>query len=765
VLRHIQQLVSAERVGAVSDGELLQAFIRHQDDAAFSALLRRHGPLVLAVCRRVLNHEQDAEDAFQATFVLLARHAGSLRKTQSLASWLYRVAYRTALKAGLHMARRRIRENEYARSNPRTEAPSQAGVGELETILHEELCRLPTKYQAPLVLCCLEGKSGTEAARHLGWKAGTLRGRLTQARRLLRRRLARRGVELGVVLSAATCSQQAVAGALPANLITSAVQAARLALTGKIALAGVVSARVAALVEGADHLMLVSKFRILVVLFLMVSIFGGVGLLAQPASVGVQANAGEKVVSRSPQGPPPAPARDVRTDRYGDPLPEGALARFGTIRWRQGWMASRVLFSPDGTKLALLGYGRPIGLWDVATGKQIHQFHNRDSQPGGAAFSPDGKLLAEGDVAVRLWDTRTGALRRELPAAEESQRAVLFTPDGNTVISAGHDKVIHLWNVHTGVSLGQLEGHDASAWSLAITQDGRVLASTGNDKVIRLWNLARRKPILEIKGLGHVVELAFSPDGRWLASAEEDNAPVRVWDVRTGKERFRFGDVASRGQTVAFSPDGRLVASGHSDGAIHLWDAATGKDARRWSCRSAVKSLAFSPDGKTLATTSLWDSGPRLWDTASGKEIHPTDAHRGMVTQICLSPAGNALLSLSNDRQVIQWDLATQTPRRLLELPFGKTSWKDYYAQLSADGRILARAARLEKTVTLIDPQTQKTVKAVTLPDEPYFLRFSPDGQTLAIGGQAGGFFLWKWRDSAAPRRIETPEKDLTVAL
>ncbi len=691
VLRQLKQRVSAEHVGALSDGELLQAFVRHREEAAFSALVQRHGPLVLAVCRHVLKHEQDAEDAFQATFILLARHAGSIRTTQAVASWLYRVAFRTALKAGVNMARRRSHENEYARSSPRAQAPADGR--ELEGILHEELKRLPEKYQAPLVLCGLQGRSGTEAARQLGWKEGTVRGRLTQARRLLQQRLARRGVELGAVLGAAAVSGQAFAG----TLLVRAVQAARLASAGKTALAGLVSARVLALVERVDRMLLLAKLQIFALLLLAASIVGGAGLLAQQ---------GEKAATPPPKDAAP-PARAVRVDRQGDPLPEGALARFGTVRLRQGWMTSHVLFSPDGTQLAVLGYGRPLGLWDVASGKQIHQFHERDSQPDGAAFSPDGTLLAEGDTAVRLWDTRTGALRRALPAAEASQRAVVFTPDGNTLISAGHDKLIHLWNPHTGESLGKLEGHDASAFRLAITKDGKTLASTGDDKVIRFWDLARRKPVLEIKGLDYVVELAFSPDGRSLASAEESHGPARVWDVRTGQERFRLGDDASRGKAVAYSPDGVLLASGHSDGAIRLWDAATGKEVRRWSSPSGVRSLAFAPDGKSLATISIWDSGPRLWDAASGKEIHPGDTHRGMVTQLALSTDGKSLLTMANDRQLLQWDLATQTPRKLLELPFSNKSWKDYHAQLSADGRILARASRLEKTVSLIEPLTQ----------------------------------------------------------
>jgi WD40 repeat protein len=195
------------------------------------------------------------------------------------------------------------------------------------------------------------------------------------------------------------------------------------------------------------------------------------------------------------------PAGRVRQDRFGDALPEGAFARLGTTRLRQGWLLQRVLFSPDGKTLALAGAGRPLGLWDLATGKEVHQFLKSNNQPSGIAFSPDGTLLAEGDRNVRLWDTRTGALHLELPACPQSQRAVVFSPDGKTLISGGHDSTIHLWNPHTGASIGKLEGHTGSVLALAITRDGAMLASAGgSDQTVRLWNLTDRQLIRAITG-------------------------------------------------------------------------------------------------------------------------------------------------------------------------------------------------------------------------------------------------------------------------
>jgi RNA polymerase sigma factor (sigma-70 family) len=178
--------------GAVeADGPLLKRFARGHDEMAFAALVGRHGPMVLAVCRRVLGHEQDAEDAFQATFLVLMRRAGSLRRPALLANWLYGVAYRTACKARLTASRRRRRERRAAPRGTTDSSPDEAAP-ELNARLNEALCLLPEKYRAPLTLCYLQGKTHQEAARLLGWPAGSMSARLARGRELLREHLADR---------------------------------------------------------------------------------------------------------------------------------------------------------------------------------------------------------------------------------------------------------------------------------------------------------------------------------------------------------------------------------------------------------------------------------------------------------------------------------------------------------------------------------------------------------------------------------------------
>src|SRR5262245_13339046 len=188
-LAHLRRAVPPQ--GAPTDGQLLARFVDSCDEAAFTDLLRRHGPLVLSVCRRLARHEQDAEDAFQATFLVLVKKAGSVAGRDSVGGWLHGVAFRAALKAREATARRRERQ---ADEGPDVEAPPEEAHD--WQALHEELDRLPEKYREPLVLCYLEGRSRREAAARLCLPEGTLSSRLATARQMLGQRLVRRGIAL-----------------------------------------------------------------------------------------------------------------------------------------------------------------------------------------------------------------------------------------------------------------------------------------------------------------------------------------------------------------------------------------------------------------------------------------------------------------------------------------------------------------------------------------------------------------------------------------
>ncbi len=294
----VQQLrrTALLRDGAgLTDGQLLDCFLTQQDDAAFAALVRRHGPLVWGVCRRVLHNHHDAEDAFQATFLVLVRKARSVEPKEMVANWLHGVAYRTALKARSVAARTRERERQVMRM-PEPAVEEQDVWRDLQPLLDQELGRLPVKYRVPIVLCDLEGKTRKEAARQLGWREGTVAGRLATARRMLAKRLTRRGVALSGGMLAAVLAHNAASAGVPASVVCSAIQTATLCAAGHAAATGAISARVGALAEGVVKAMSMTKLKIaLAVAVLAITVSGSAGVLAHRASAAGQAN---------PAGPP-----------------------------------------------------------------------------------------------------------------------------------------------------------------------------------------------------------------------------------------------------------------------------------------------------------------------------------------------------------------------------------------------------------------------------------------------------------------------------
>jgi RNA polymerase sigma factor (sigma-70 family) len=239
---------------------LVAQFVRRRDEAAFAALLDRHGPMVLGVCRRVLRDPQDADDAFQATFLVFVRKAAALRRPGALGNWLYGVAYRIALQARAGAARWRALER-HVEDMPAAEPVDEHIWAELRPLLDEEINRLPEKYRAPVVLCYLEGKTYAEAARVLGWAAGTVSGRLARAREKLRARLAVRGVTLSAAALAMTLGQKGTA-AVPAALAQATLKGGLAAAAGGAA-AGLVSAKAVALSQGALKVALAVKLKVL----------------------------------------------------------------------------------------------------------------------------------------------------------------------------------------------------------------------------------------------------------------------------------------------------------------------------------------------------------------------------------------------------------------------------------------------------------------------------------------------------------------------
>jgi RNA polymerase sigma factor (sigma-70 family) len=709
-----------------ADAELLLRFVQ-QRDAAFAELVERYAPLVWGVCRRIVPREADCEDAFQATFLALVRKAGSLDWRRPLGGWLHTVAVRVA-----HRARSRSRQQRSG-----TALPERATAGdvvedvssrELLRTVDEEIERLPHALRLPMVLCCLHGRTRDEAAEALGCSVAAVKSRLERGRGLLRRRLERRGIGLPAAFLVLGLTGERIRASLWAKTIPLAMNSPPPA--------------VAALARAALRTMAAGKLKLLgMELAIVLMAAGTAGVIGRALTAKPPTSAALPPQAKTASEPRRTEAPRARTDRHGDPLPPGAIARLGTVRWRHGFFIFALTFSPDGKKIAAIGGGRDITLWDAKSGKEIHSFPNEGKQPIGVAFSPDGKLLATADRGdgISIWDADTGKLVRQVKCPRRGLSGLVFSPDGKT-LAVGDSGTIYFWDPNTGAEQRRIESKQGYLYTLAFSLDGKLLASGGsrgtgdNDGSILLWDphTGKEKRQLEIHAK-EVNKVVFSPDGKFLASSGWEDA-IRLWDPATGRQVRVLTERLPLSGPIAFSPDSTLLAEGHLDGTIRLWDASNGTEKRRWQTGSQrVFTLAFSPDGKTIASAAFLESEVRLWDVATGREKHPTQEHRGLVSFLRFSPDNKELISISSDRQLLRWNLSTKAPRR----QFLWNSEAFDPLALSPDGNILAESARYppKSGVRLWDVRTSKLVRELgDHQQNVWSLAFSPDGQLLASG-------------------------------
>src|SRR5262245_17461133 len=280
ILRHLRRSALPREGPELTDGQLLEAYISRRDETALAALVHRHGPMVWGVCRRVLPHYHDAEDAFQATFLVLVRKAGSIASPELLANWLHGVARQTAWKAQATAARRRARERQVM-AMPEPEAVPKDPGNDLPALLDQELSRLPDRYRIVLLLCDLEGQTRREAARRLGVPQGTVAGRLARARGMLAKRLTRRGLVGASSVVTALLAQQAASACVPPGVVSATIKAAVGFAAGSSV--GLVSAPVMTLTEGVLHTMFLTQLKNVtgLVLVALVVLAGVSGLALQ----------------------------------------------------------------------------------------------------------------------------------------------------------------------------------------------------------------------------------------------------------------------------------------------------------------------------------------------------------------------------------------------------------------------------------------------------------------------------------------------------
>jgi RNA polymerase sigma factor (sigma-70 family) len=781
LVRHLRHLAAVWPTGQTPDAELVARFAATRDDAAFEALVRRHGPMVLAACRRVLPGREDAEDVFQATFLLLARKAGSLRHAEAVGSWLYGVARRLALHARARNARQR--RHEHLASPRATREPlTELTLREAQAIFDDELSRLAERYRLPLVLCCLEGLTRDEAARRLGWRVATVKNRLERARELFRSRLRRRGLAVPAALGAVLLAEAHTAAAMPVGLAHRTVEAA-LAAGG----AGL-SPAVGALVQEGLRAVGTTKVKVMLTLCLVGIVTAGVLVYRGP---------GDKPAAHSPDGTPAAGERTESngekrrpTDRFGDPLPAGALARLGTVRFRHGNFLTGFALSPDNKRIVSVG-GNPITrVWDFSTGREVL---HREGEEGGAqavAFAPDGRTVATKDHLgnLHLWDPATGKDIAHTGTGQHQTSVLAFSHDGKRLAAGGMgSSPVQLWHIngstltlrweHThkgalglygaralafspndrilaccqwedgdlrildagrGKEIRRLAGHKRRVNVVTFSPDGALLASGGaeEDRTVRLWDVDTGKPLRVLTTLpGEVDVLAFSPDGKRLACSGGDRQPVvSLWDVKTGKEVRRLGDGHDRVVALAFTRDSRTLVAG-AGGAVRLWDVQTGREhGPVGGHANFVCAARFSPDSRTAATAG-GDRTIRLWDVATGRELRRLEGHTDEVRDVAFTPDGRLLASGASDGTVRLWDL--RSGMEIRQMGAGRQEKERrlvYSVAMSPDGRTLASGDYFGDCAHLWDVATGKELHRIPHPDGVMCVVFSPDGRTLATG-------------------------------
>jgi RNA polymerase sigma factor (sigma-70 family) len=750
LLHHIRRLVAAPAGDGQPDRELLRRFTQGGDHQAFAALLCRHGPMVWNACLRVLCRADDAEDVLQATFLVLLRKAATLRDQNSVGSWLYGVAHRLALRARSAEGVRRARESRVS-PRPATDPLADLSLRETQELFDAALARLPEKYRAGLVLCYLEGLTQEEAARQLGCSRSTLKRRLEAGRARLRDRLVRHGLTLSAGLLAATVTRGAEA-AVPGGVTAAVLRAAA---------GGPVGGRVACLAAQGTGLLLAGPHRWAAGLLLAVgaAVAGAAGLASCWTTGAPAGGRGTAIAEPAvPEGEKPR----ARVDRFGDPLPDGALARIGTTRFRHGGIIQVVAFAADGKRL--LSYGADgIRVWDAATGReQRHLLEEPGRRFLAPAFSADGKLAAttsvgEGGILrgapVTLWDLTTGKKVKELGKATYCH--VCFSQDGRLLAADRFDQVVETWDVATGKRLASWRAHEGRnrAPTLAFARDGKTLMTAGADQTVCFWEAATGKRLRRFAGVVNTEgTLALSPDGKWVAAVETKPSPVnviggevpgrrvRILDATDGKELRRVEvpvkklpfDQVNAVHHVTFSPDGSTLAGAAADGLVYLWDVTTGKERARVEA-FAPNALAFAPDGKTVAVAT-WGNAIQIHDLGSGQELPRGAGLYHPALAAGLAPGGKALVVPDGSPFLALGDLATgELRRRRLDGYDGRVT----SLLLSDDCRTLF-AVHADGTLRTWDVAAGRQRRRIVLGDggaNPRLtpLACSPDGKQVVV--------------------------------
>jgi RNA polymerase sigma factor (sigma-70 family) len=766
-----------------ADAALLARYTSANDSAAFAELVRRHGPTVLGVCRRMLGHHHDADDAFQAIFLIFARSARSVRKPQALSAWLYGTAIRVCRKA---LATRTFPRPLPTTVESQNDPFAEVAWKEVRGLLDEEVGRLPEALRAPLLLCYFGGLTRDEAAAQLGCSRRTLMRRLEQGRTRLRRGLERRGIG-HVGFGAAVLAHEGFLADVPDSLLASALAVAN---------GGPVSA-VARLLAGlGGSKLLCVLVGLVLVLVTAVGLCGlGSPSVADPSEI------------------PNPPTQDERQslDADGRKLPAGAVRRLGSRRYRVEGRSHFVLPTPDGRHLlvqpqpSLSSYAaQGLMLLDIDTGFPVRSFEDSRRVPKvnfsaairPAAFSADGKTLyglgwhkseaqdwshvwADFDNPCRrvvlVWDVATGKCTAEwdLPHPWSLLRSggtllgLEVSPDGKRLYVFGSIRMtsdpvrcvrgLHVLDTTTGRKLQTWEGAGNPAGTIA---NGKELITFRDGAPITAHDVSSGKPVRTFPLAGFVPSVAVSADGKTIGAVAiagesgKRTCEIKLWDAASGREIRRLSADA---QAVGFRarlvlpPDGKTLYLGAASGRILRWDLTDGRALPDISAHGdTIADMFWRPGKNEILSAGTSDGAIRRWDPATGKNLSATNAYMG-ETRAVPTPDRHGVVVIDGTGRLDVWDLSTGKVTMTLRTP-GR---KHHELLFTPNGKQLLVAAQsglntiwdwpAGKQAGTWEPPPKIDTKA-----EEYWwatLGFSPDGRHL-IGAKFGrGTWMWSWPD------------------
>ncbi len=806
-VRYLRTIFDEGIAPDLTDRELLERYtsrVGESSEMAFAALVARHGPMVLQTCLATLRDEHDAQDAFQAVFLVLVLKARSIWVRDSLGPWLHAAALRVAAGARASSALRRTHERKLAETVLQSRDERGGAVPDLElgTALHEEVARLPEGYRMAVVLCDLEGLTHEEAARRLGWPLGTVKSRQARGRERLRSRLERRGlVPLSGTIIAALSAGRATA-AVPASLVDSTIKLAQMVSSGH-AVSGVISTTAAVLTKGAIRAMFVARLRLAAgVVLLLGAAASAAGLAIHSCAVQQPPTVGTASANGRPIAPRPAldalrPA-DIPPEKRVVDLPESTVAVLGEVRGRHAGEVRGVAFHPDGKLVATIAdQDMRIRLWDARTLLPISSLAGHRAFVNCVAISPDGRWLASGSAYgdFFVWDIGVTPPKGPIPLATRGAgnrynnqlHAAAFSRDGKRLAVAGDAGSVELFDMSVAppVSRGVLPGLDQPVHALTIPPHGGLLALAGlKDGSVRLCDVSGatprevatlRQPGAEADDVSHrLISAAFSPDGATLITLEEGGGVWR-WDlagpqpVHRGLLNARAGDhpgmvkfVVRRG-AVGFSPDSKMVVAPQSDGWVHFWDWNGGQPTERAKLLAEGQAsggvLAFSPDGKTLISGGR-DHLIRAWDLAAAvpAERFPPQGPVGGLSGIAFSPDGTRL-AVGDAEAVRLWDLTDAgglsrlpPPKPTAKIVAGSQSRQPI--AFSPDGGAMV----CDGTIWAVRDGTIVSGSGTRFPGpaagDMWSVAFSGDGRTLASGGSDHKVRIWDIKGNRPSERL-----------